>query len=209
MSVIDKLASSLNQRSDEVNKILAEEIANNNDSQAVQELVINLTNKKKDIQSDCIKTLYEIGELKPALISDYINELAALLSSKNNRMQWGAMTALDFITIERPEAIYNILGDIMAAVNTGSVITRDHAVNILIRLCAIPKYADETFPLLIEQLLSCPPNQLPAYAENTLPVINGNNKATFLNTITSRLEDMEKESKRKRVEKVIRKANSL
>jgi hypothetical protein len=43
------------------------------------------------------------------------------------------------------------------------------------------------------------------YAENALPIINAKNKTIFINTVTSRLPDIEKDSKRTRVEKVIKK----
>jgi hypothetical protein len=42
------------------------------------------------------------------------------------------------------------------------------------------------------------------YAEQAVPVITTKRKAAFIKTLTARLDDIEKESKRKRVEKVIR-----
>jgi hypothetical protein len=38
-----------------------------------------------------------------------------------------------------------------------------------------------------------------------IPIIHDKNKALFVITLTSRLDDIEKDSKRKRVEKVIKK----
>jgi HEAT repeat protein len=205
MSIIPKLASSLNRRDEVPNQELAKQIAVKKDKKAVQELVDNLNNKSKDIQNDCIKVLYEIGELNPSLISDHAKELIALLDSKNNRLQWGAMAAINTITLENPAIIYASLVKIIAAADRGSVITKDHGVNILIKLCSIKKYTDNAFTLLIEQLLSSPENQLPMYAEKAIPVVNDKNKALFIKALTSRLDDIEKDTKRKRVEKVIRK----
>jgi len=204
ISIIDKLASSLDRRDEVPNQELAKEIVLTKDNNAVKELVDNLSNKKA-IQNDCIKVLYEIGEQEPKLIADYINEFVAHLDSKNNRLQWGAMTALGTITNERPKEIYAVLTAIVSAADKGSVITKDHAVNILIKLCAIEKYADNAFALLIEQLLKSPTNQLPMYAERAMPIINDRNKNLFVKSLTSRLDDIEKETKRKRVEKVIKK----
>jgi hypothetical protein len=85
------------------------------------------------------------------------------------------------------------------------VITKDNAVNILIGLCSIKQYADSAFSLLNKQLWNSPVNQLPMYAERAMPVINDKNKNQFIETLTSRLDDMDKETKRKRVEKVISK----
>lgn len=48
------------------------------------------------------------------------------------------------------------------------------------------------------------PNQELA-AENALPVIDQKNKAVFIKTLTARLNEIEKETKRTWVEKVIKK----
>ena len=205
MSIIPKLASSLDRRDELPNQELAKQIATKKDKKAVQELIENLNNKSKDIQNDCIKVLYEIGEINPSLVSDYAKEFIALLNNKNNRLQWGAMTALGTITTERPKEIYAALPTILLASDKGSVITTDHAVNILIKLCLIKDYSTNAFPLLIEQLLKSPTNQLPMYAERSIPIVNDKNKTLFVETLISRLEDIDKETKRKRVEKVIRK----
>jgi hypothetical protein len=205
MTIINKLSSSLGRRDEVPNQELAKHIVSKNDAKAVKELVDNLENKNKDIQSDCIKVLYEIGEQKPSLISAYAKNFIDLLDNKNNRIQWGAMTALDSITLENPEIIYSALAKIVAASDKGSVITKDHAVNILIKLSSLKKYADDAFSLLIEQLLDCPTNQLPKYAEDAIPVITEKNKKLFVKTLTERLDEIEKDTKRKRVEKVITK----
>ncbi len=193
MSKISKLASSLGKRDEKPNQLLAEEISEKNDVNAVKELIENLHNKNKDIQSDCIKVLYEIGERKPSLIKDYAKEFISLLDNKSNRLQWGAMTALDTIANENKTAIFKVLPKIMAIAESGSVITRDHAVNILIKLCAEKKFSEDAFVLLIEQLKNCPTNQLPMYAENAMPIMNERNKPIFIKTLTSRLYDIEKE----------------
>jgi hypothetical protein len=68
MPVVDKLATSLGQRGDVPNQELARKLAAKNDSNAISELAENLWNKNSNIASDCIKTFYEIGYLKPELI---------------------------------------------------------------------------------------------------------------------------------------------
>ncbi|MNY40032.1 hypothetical protein D3C86_1747480 [compost metagenome] len=114
------------------------------------------------------------------------------------------MTALSSITLHDPAAIVEQLVKIIDAADNGSVITKDQAVAILIKLGSMDKYAEDAFSLLVEQLKSCPTNQLPMYAENAKPIVNEQNKEFFINTLSSRLNEIEKESKRKRVEKVIK-----
>ena len=210
MTVLDKLATSLNRNDELPNQELAKQIVLENDKKAIKELIINLNNPDKNIQNDCIKVLYEIGEGNPSLIAEYASEFIAILSKNNNRLIWGAMTALDALTFENPTTVYLGLAKIVEAANKGSVITKDHAVNILIKLCAVKQYSDEAFALLIEQLKSCPTNQLPMYSENATKIINNKSKAkVFIKTLSSRLDQVDKDSKRKRIEKVIKHLNVL
>jgi hypothetical protein len=208
MSVINKLASAFGRRDEVPNVELGKQIAIKNDKAAVKELVANLSNKKKDISNDCIKVLYEAGYLNPALLVPYTKEFLGLLDSKNNRMQWGTMTALGCIAAKDPKALYKALPKILDAANKGSVITKDHCYKIMCALCAEKALAPKVFPLMMEFLLKSPTNQLPSYAEATLPCVNEKNKAVLLKTLKKRLDDVETPSKKLRLEKVIRKLES-
>lgn len=205
MTVLNKLATTLERRDEEPNIELAIRISQENDINGVKELVVNLSNKSKDIQNDCIKVLYEIGERKPTLLFEYTDEFLKLLTSKNNRLQWGAMTALSSIVLEIPQTIFTVLPAIISAGEKGSVITKDQVVNILIKLCSIEEYKQRAFEYLIQQLQTSPTNQLPMYAERAMPIIDQQNKQIFVMTLNARLNEIEKETKRKRVEKVIKK----
>ena len=207
MQAIDRLSSALGRKDEVPNQELAKAITTAKDTAAVTALIENLHNKNKSIQSDCIKVIYEIGAIAPALIAKYDKELLELLENKNNRLQWGTMTALSTIVREKPESIFRHLPKLVAVAEKGSVITRDSLVAILLSLAAVPQYAADAFDLFCEQLMKCPLNQLPMYAENALPVINQANKETFTRILVSRLGDLEKESKIKRLEKVMRKAS--
>ncbi|WP_276134476.1 hypothetical protein [Polluticoccus soli] len=205
MSIIDQLATSLGRKDEVPNQELAQKIAAKKDKKAVDELVANLVNKSKDIQSDCIKVLYEIGTIDPLLIAPHYEAFIKLLNSKNNRLVWGAMTALDAMTDAAPKEVFANLSAIMDAADKGSVITKDHSIGILIKLAGHKAYADDCTTLLLDQLKNSLPNQLPMYAENALPAIGTKYKEQFWKILESRLDDMEKESKRKRIEKVLKK----
>jgi hypothetical protein len=205
MSILPLLASSLGRRDEVPNQELAKQIVTGNDTGAMQELAENLNAKSKAIQSDCIKVIDEIAKLNPKMAAPFSNELVAQLDSKNNRMQWGAMTALNAITNDNPKVIYMALAKIFNVADAGSVITNDHCVGILVKLCAVPDYSDDAFSLLNERLLKSPTNQLPMYAEYALPIITDKNRALFIRTLSSRLSEIEKDTKRIRVEKIIKK----
>jgi hypothetical protein len=111
------------------------------------------------------------------------------------------MTALGSVAALKPDLLYKALPKLAAIADAGSVITRDNYLAILVTL--LDKGYD-VFALLREQLANAPTNQLPMYAERAAPVINANNQPAFIKVLRSRLDDFDKESKRKRVEKVLR-----
>lgn len=206
MSVLEKLATALNRRDEVPNQELARRIVRERNAAAVQELMENLNHKNKAIQSDCIKVLYEIGESNPDLIAKYHKEFGKLLESKHNRMVWGAMMALDTIALREPKGIFGMLSKILkVADSSGSVIARDHAVGILVKLGTFKTYKRDCIALLIEQLMSCPNNQFPMYIEMSVPVIDAGNRKRFQQVIETRVDKLDKESQKKRVAKVLKK----
>jgi hypothetical protein len=205
MKAIDFIATSLNKRDEKANQELALEIIKGIRHDWIKELVDNLNNKDKNIQSDCIKVLYEIGENgSPQMIAPYLNNFGNLLNSKNNRLIWGAMIAIDMITSINPKGVYDLLPSIQKTIDKGSVITIDHGVGILAKLSIHQDFVKKTFPLLIEQLAKCPIKQLPLYAEKSLVAINQTNKKQFAEFLESKLPEIDKESQKKRIDKIIK-----
>jgi len=206
MSVLHQLATALGRRDEVPNQELARRIVRERDAAAVQELVENLWHKNKAIPSDCIKVLYEIGAANPDLIANYYNEFGKLLESKNNRLVWGAMMALDTIVLKQPKGVHRLLSKILkTADSSGSVIARDHAVGILAKLATLKPYRRDSIALLLEQLMSCPNNQFAMYVEMSAPVIDAENKERFRQLIEKRSAELERESAKKRVAKVLKK----
>lgn len=204
VTIIDRLATSLNRRDERANQELAEEIAERNDRAAVRDLVDNLAGRNRAIQSDCIKVLYEIGEREPALIAPYHKVFAGLLESRNNRMVWGAMTALDTIATVEPQSVFSYLEKIIEVANAGSVISRDHAVGILIKLSAARKFSTKCFPLFLDQLRTCPDNQFAMYVEQGSDLFTSGVSEDFVSILRARIDLLPRESQKKRVAKVLR-----
>jgi len=207
MSIIPKLATSLNRRDEIPNQELAAEIVASNDDDAVKELVENLSSKHKGIRSDCIKVLYEIGYAEPRLIAPHLRAFLLLLTSKDNRLQWGAMSSLAAIVKIDPHGVFSALGTIIDAADRGSVITRDNCVRVLVSLAGDENFANEALGQLTRQLLICPTNQFPMYAELAMPAIARQHRRSFIQVLESRISEIEKESKRRRVENVILKVS--
>ena len=210
IDILSKLASSQNRNDEELNIALAKKIASKNDSSAIKELVVLLQHKNRNIRNDAIKVMYEAGEANPKLAAPFLSQLMALLSHKDNRMVWGTMHAIDAITLEKPKEVFDSLRQVEKALDCGSVIARDHYVKILAKLSTLKKFSTETVPLLVEQIRSCPVNQLPMYAEYAAEVISSNEKNNFIKAIKSRWDDAtEFPAKLKRLEKVLKKVERV
>ncbi|MGH9877217.1 MAG: hypothetical protein ACRD5H_06225 [Nitrososphaerales archaeon] len=168
MSVNAKLAHSLGRRDEVPNLELARDLAAKKDKAGIREIAENLWNKDKNIQADCIKVLYEVGYIEPKLISDYTEDFAKLLKSRNNRLAWGGMTALAEVAKANPEAVFKNLDAIKKAKEAGSVITVDNAISTLAYTAsANKKYNEAIYPYLLKHLSSCRPKEVPQHSEKT------------------------------------------
>lgn len=194
-----------NSRDEKQNVLLAQNIVTKAHQEDKVSFLISSLEKSKTIASNAIKVIYEIGAEKPELIAPYFLQLKALLYSKQNRLQWGAMTAINSIAHVIPDEIYPAIPELLKVATIGSVITRDNAFEILVKLAKNPKHNAACIALIIEQLKSCPENQLAMYAEKALPVSFGSHSTQITQAINLRLKGVEKESKRKRLLKVIKK----
>ena len=204
MSVIERLATSLGQRGDVANQELARDLAAKNDATAVRELVENIWNKNTNLASDCIKTLYEIGYLKPVLIAPYVNDFLKIIKSKQNRLVWGGMLALATIAALKPGQIFEQVDLVKKVTQEGSVITTDNGIKTLAVVAGAGiEYNQVIFPFLVAHLQTCRSKEVPQHAESTLPAVNAGNKKRFIDVLTARLEALTS-SQAARVKKAIR-----
>lgn len=204
MTVLNKLATSLGRRDEVPNEDLAQEIAGSKNAGAVKELIENLTSTDNNIANDCIKVLYEVGERNPKLIMGYTKEFGALLGSNNNRLVWGSMTALDAVARFNPNGVHDLMREILTAAEGESVIARDHAVGILVKLASVREYRSEALAALLGQLRGSPVNQLPMYAEMSEQAFQETHKKDFSKVLRARSKEFKKESQKKRIDKVLK-----
>lgn len=190
-NMLERLACSLG-RIDEIPNIeLAARLCENEDKTGIREIVSGLKYKDKSMANDCIKVLYEIGERRPDLITEYANDFIALLSSRNNRLVWGSMTALAAIADLNPDDIYRNVDIVFSAYKHGSVITVDNSITVLAKLCKISSvYMEHIFPLLIGHIKKCRPKEVPQHAERISICIDKNNLNDFLEALAIRKEHL-------------------
>lgn len=206
--IISRLTSSLGRRDEEPNIQLAKAILDKKDNQAVQ-LLIDLLQAKKDLQNDSIKVLYTIGELKPDYILPYLESFIAALESKNNRLQWGAMTALACIAQIEKEKLISKMPQLKKIAQNGSVICLDQFTKLLITIAQNKSYYNKLIPSYFEVLEMSPPNQFPQYVELAYPIIRAEDQEAFSKIIQFRIEEMKSPAKQKRLEKILKKTKGL
>jgi hypothetical protein len=206
MSVLNQIAYYQNRRDEVPNQELARRLAETRDEKGIQEIAENLWNKNTNIQSDCLKVLYETGYLEPNLIAGYAEDFLKMLRSCNNRLVWGSMIALSTIATIAADTIYPHYEQIQKAMEVGSVITVDSGVLTLAALASTSSERNEKiFPYLSKHLEKCRPKDVPQHAEKTLLAVNSGNKRNFIGVLEKRMEDMT-ESQAARLRRTIKKA---
>ncbi len=191
MSVLNRIAAAQGRRDEAPNQALARELAEQSDQEGIRELVANLHHADQDLRSDCIKTLYEVGYLKPELVADYAGEFVRLLRDRHNRMVWGAMLALATIARLRASELYKHRQRIQDAMAEGSVITVDNGVKVLAAVAAADEaYRAELLPYLFHHLQTCRPKDVPQHAEAIVPAVDAAHADAFVTLLERRLANM-------------------
>ena len=202
--MLDLIASALKRNDEQPNIELAKQLVKNQDTSGIMEIVSGLT-MKKDIANDCVKVLYEIGEDDPTLIVSYVNTFLDLLKSKNNRLVWGAMTALNQIVALCSEEVFARVEEVYDAYKKGSVICIDQSISVFAKLCvANKKYEQKVLPILLNHFQSCRAKEIPQHFERTAICITKDNISLFQPIIEKRYAEM-MASQQTRVNKVLKK----
>lgn len=208
MSALERLAHSKGRRDEVPNQELARDLAAKKDRAGIREIAANLSNPDKDIQADCVKVLYEVGYIAPALIADYAEDFLKLLHSRNNRLVWGGMIALGTVASLKADLVFAHRAEIEKVMDEGSVITMDNGVLALARAAAKnEKYNKAIFPYLLNHLKTCRLKEVPHHAEKTLPAVNATNRTQFAAVVTKRMKDLSG-SAVTRLTKVLREAEA-
>ena len=209
MSVLPRLAHFQNRRDEVPNRELARDLAAKKDRAGIREIAEHLWDKNTNIAADCIKVLYEVGYIDPALIGGYVKDFVKLLKSPNNRLVWGGMIALAEAARANPDGVYKHLAEIKKAMDAGSVITVDSAVKALaLTASAKAEYNAAIFPTLLKHLQTCRPKDVAQHSEKSLLAVTKANKTRFISTLEKRMEDLSA-SQVTRVKKVIKQASVL
>lgn len=204
VTIAKRLASALNRNDEQPNIALAEALAKSGDANDIAELADLLTSGAKPIRHDAIKTLYELGERRPDLIAPYLDQLIDLLTTKDNRMLWGTMSALAALAPTHAEPLMPHLNQILDAADRSSVISKDKCMVILAALNSDARFTNIVTPVILDRLRNAAVNQTPMYAELTAPTIAPSDVPAFRSVVEHLLATMSFPAKRKRLEKVLK-----
>ncbi len=206
MSVLNKIAFYQNRRDEIPNREAAQVLAQTRSRADIREIAEAIWDKEPNVQSDCLKVMYELGYLAPDLIAEYVDDFLKLLKHRNNRMVWGGMIALSTVADLKAAEIFPHIGEIVLVMEKGSVITMDNGITVL-ALVASQKddYRKTIFPILLDHLKTCRPKEVPQHAEKSLPAVTAGNKSDFIQVLEGRLEDMTA-SQAARLKKIIKTA---
>jgi hypothetical protein len=209
MSALQQIAYYMNIRDEVPNQALARRLAEDEDREGLAEIAAHMQDKNASVASDCLKVMYETGYLKPELIASYAQDFVGLLSSKNNRLVWGAMIGLSTIADINPKPIAAQLPLILSVMEKGSVITIVSGVRTLGKLfSAVPDQADKAMAYLSNLLETCIPRDVATHGESLLPMMNAQNVAIFRLIFESRVLDMSA-SQARRMRAVLKKMEKL
>lgn len=204
--IISRLSTSLDQRNEQPNIALGKEIARAKDRAAINEIRKLLTSGiSTDLLCDLLKVLEAAGAHDPELIADLFDDLLALITRPPaGQVVWRSMCVLAWAAPLNRKQAFDHLGQLLDVMDRGSVVARDHGFNILTDLYNQPEYRDDLFPLIKEQILAAPDNQLGQYSEKWLKVIQKKHIPDLQSILETRQPELEKEAHRKRIGKILR-----
>jgi hypothetical protein len=209
MTVLKKIAFYQNRRDEVPNQEVARRLSLTRDTADIHEIAENLWNKEPNIQSDCLKVLYELGYLAPDLVAAYVDDFIRLLENRNNRLVWGGMIALSTIASLQADKIFPHLEEIKQAMEAGSVITNDAGIKTLTEVAARKEaYRTRIVPYLLERLAASRPVDAPRYAENILNAIGPADKAEFIKILNKWIASASP-ARLPRLKKVLKKAEKI
>jgi hypothetical protein len=203
MSILPKLASAQGRRDEQPNKDLGRQLVENHDIAGIQEVAENLWNEDRQVRTDCLSVLEQVGLLEPELIEDHVADFIRLVFCRDNRLVWAAMINLALIADRKPREIFERFSDLAKVIEKGSVITKDNGIKTLAKVASTStEYEEVIGPYLMEQLRTCRPKSVPQYAESIRCAIDSDTQEQYLSILSDRF-DVLSAAQQKRVRKLM------
>lgn len=142
MEILDQLSSAVGDKTENSNKLVADQCIKN--LKLLDDIVTGFGSKDRKLQSDCIEVFTMISENHPDLIVPYAVKIVPLLSGKETKTRWEAVHTLSFIADKVPDVIFSILPDLQELIEKDkSTIVRDYTLDTVANYAKTDKNASE------------------------------------------------------------------
>ncbi|MDC1069015.1 hypothetical protein OAQ99_07640 [Candidatus Kapabacteria bacterium] len=162
-----------------------------------------LNSKDDKLIATATSFIDELGAIKPDLCTRFTGSLLELITNKSNRIVWGSLTALESYADLIHDKLYNNFNLIINALENGSVVAKDHVVQILQKLSKYDQYYKDCIVIMIEQIRVCAPNQLGQYSERCFDVIKQEDADDFMESLRLRFAGLDNHHHVRRIQNLL------
>lgn len=205
MSISENFSTSLGDNTQWSNKELAQKIVAGKDHKAIDELINIISSSTTKTLADALKVLEMIAESDAKLLPDLWSVIFPLLTHKDNKICWRAMCVLSPMAHRYQSQVFENLSSFLKIMDAGSVITRDHGVKLLVAAYENENFSEILAPIITEQILSAPDNQVGQYAEKWMTVIHSGHIPDLIHVLEIRQKDFTSDSHQNRIARVLSK----
>lgn len=204
MAVLDYFQEALDLRDQQVTQRLADQLVRHQNDDGIAEIVAFIQGKPSiPLLGQALKTLELVTQKAPALVRTAFPVVFPLLWHSENQIVWRAMTVVANLAPFHTKRLYEELPALLEIMDSGTVITRDHGFKLL--LCLYAVYSEQLAPILFDQLLRAPDNQLGQYAEKWLACIQLTDLPVLVSALEQRQPELTAPSHQKRLTGVLKK----
>ena len=128
MEIMDRLSSRKGDRTEDSNRIVAQQCLA--DPRLLADIAVGLEDRDKKLQADCAEVFTMVAEKKPELVVPYAGNILPLLSNRETKTRWEAAHTLAHIAEQAPGAVSDALPALRTLIERDkSTIVRDYALD--------------------------------------------------------------------------------
>ncbi len=128
MKILDRLSSRKGDRTEDSNRIVAQECIDG--PGLLGDIAAGMEERDKKVQADCAEVFTMVAGKRPELVVPYAGSLLPLLSNKETKTRWEAAHALSYIADRAPDVVADALPALRLLIEGDkSTIVRDYSLD--------------------------------------------------------------------------------
>lgn len=203
--LLSHLASSQGRIDQEMNRLLAQQLSDLQDDQAMESMVGLLSTATRHQIYDILLVLGYVAEISPKLVQPHLETLMTYLDSAVNNQVWTTMIALARMVEGNEEYLFEQLPKILDAMHRSSVVAKDHGMRLIVQLYNHKELQDDVYFLFLEELRGAPDNQLGQYALRIFPYVAQPHKSAIITILEERYGELPSEVLQRRIARILKK----